>query len=361
MRDPDPLRPLLLIPGPTEVDPAVAEAALRPMIGHRGKEITELLDACLPRVATMLRTQSPVFPLGCSASGAMEASIRNASGRPFLHLVCGAFSQRWSDMRAACGEDGDDLIVEWGEPILPAAVATALSQREYGAVTLVHNETSTGVMNPLADIAREVREHSDALLLVDTVSSMAAVPLELDAWGVDVCLAGTQKAWALPAGLTLCAVSERALARSERSEGRGFYLDWTRHARSLEKGQTPSTPPISLLEQLRTQLDRIDDEGWEARFQRHRDLRAATLAWADGRFEPFARDGYRSVTLSALRGGDVDLLELAQRLRARGVFLGGGYGKTKGEVFRVGHMGEWKVEPLRRALGWIDEELEAMA
>jgi len=360
MRDWDPRRPVLLIPGPTEVAPEVAAAATVPMIGHRGPEITELVEATMPRVAALLGTAHRVFPLGCSATGAMEGAIRNAAGRPFLHLVCGAFSRRWSDIRAACGEEGDDLEVGWGEAIGPEALAEALRRRGYGAVTLVHNETSTGVLNPLPELAAVVRaERPDALLCVDTVSSMAAVRLELDAWGVDVCLAGTQKAWAMSAGLTLCAVSERALARSEESAGRGFYLDWTKHAASLDKGQTPSTPPISLMEQLRVQLDRIDAEGADARYARHEAMREQTLTWAEGRFTPFAAEGHRSPTVTALRGEGIDVEAWRARLRERGLFLGSGYGPTKGEVFRVGHMGEWTPEALARAFELMDRELEA--
>lgn len=362
MRAWDPRRPVLLIPGPTEVAPEVAAAASEPMIGHRGPEITELVQATVPRVATLLGTRNRVFPLGCSATGAMEGAIRNASGRPFLHLVCGAFSRRWSDIRAACGEVGDDLEVGWGEAIPPDALAQALERRDYGAVTLVHNETSTGVLNPLPELAAAVRRvRPDALLLVDTVSSMAAVRLDLDAWGVDVCLAGTQKAWAMSAGLTLCAVSERALARSEESAGKGYYFDWTQHAASLDKGQTPSTPPISLMEQLRVQLDRIDAEGAENRYARHTAMRDQTLAWAGDRFPPFAVEGHRSPTVTALRAPGIDIAGWRQRLRERGLFLGSGYGQTKADVFRVGHMGEWTPDALAEALQLMDRELEVGA
>lgn len=350
----------LLIPGPTNVHPDVAAAAMRPMIGHRGPQISELLRATLPRVAALLNTENSVYPLGCSATGAMEAAVRNAAPGPILHLVCGAFSKRWSQIRAACGLDGDEVEVEWGEPILPQAVASALQARNYTAVTLVHNETSTGVLNPLADIGAVMKDHPETLLLVDTVSSMAAVELRLDDWGVDVCLAGTQKAWAMPPGLTLCAVSQRALARSQGAPAKGFYLDWQQHEKSLAKWQTPSTPPISLIQQLQAALDRVDTEGLEARYARHAAMRDRTLAWAAGRFVPFARAGYRSASLSALRAGDVDVAKLLSRLAARGIIMGAGYGKTKADVFRVGHMGEWTLADLDAALALIDEELRSM-
>jgi len=354
--------PRLLIPGPTEVDSEVARAALRPMIGHRGPEISELLRDVLPRVQSALNTAQSVYPLACSATGAMEAAVRNAAPGPFLHLVCGAFSARWSEIRAACCLPGDDIVVEWGEPILPAQLAEALSRKKYGAVTLVHNETSTGVMNPLPELAAVVRQHDDLLLLVDTVSSMAAVELRLDAWGVDLCLAGTQKAWAMPPGLTLCAVSERALKQSARAAGKGLYLDWQCHEASLRKWQTPSTPPISLLFQLRAALDRAEREGWGARYARHAAMQQLCMGWAERRnFRPFAREGYRSMSVSALEAPGVDLSALLSRLRGRGIIMGAGYGKTKPTVFRVGHMGEWTVDGLEAVLTACDEELGGMA
>ncbi len=357
MRKPTAERPLLLIPGPTEVAPEVAAAATRAMIGHRGPEISELLQRTLPRVGRMLGFSSSVYPLGCSATGAMEGAVRNAAPGPFLHLVCGAFSRRWSEIRAACGLPGDDLEVEWGQAILPDQVEEALQGGSYAAVTLVHNETSTGVMNPLEQIAEVVRRNGNPLLFVDTVSSMAAVEMKLDEWDVDVCLAGVQKAWALPPGLTLCAVSERARRASETAPGKGFYFDWQVHEKSLLKWQTPSTPPISLLHQLDEALDRIDQEGSGARYRRHRDMQARVMEWASGRFEPFAQEGYRSMTVSALRSGSADLANLLSRMRARGYVVGNGYGKTKGEVFRIGHMGEWTLPALDAALSAMDEEL----
>ena len=352
----------LLIPGPTEVDAEIAAAAARPMIGHRGAEMVELLQTTLPRVQRMLNTSYSVYPFACSATGAMEAAIRNAAPGHFLHLVCGAFSQRWSEIRAACGLSGDDLVVEWGQAIPLERLRTQLQNGKYDAVTLVHNETSTGVLNPLAELARAVRAESDALLCVDTVSSMGAVELELDAWGVDVCLAGTQKALALAPGLTLCAVSPRALARSESAPGKGVYFDFVTHERSLAKWQTPATPPISLLFQLQAQMLRIEYEGLAVRYARHRAMRDLTLGWAERRgLPPFAAEGARSVTVTTLRSGGNDLAALLSRARERGILLGSGYGKTKGEVFRVGHMGEWTVAELNEVLSMLDEELGRMA
>jgi aspartate aminotransferase-like enzyme len=350
-------QPYLLIPGPTVVDPQIAAAGARAMIGHRGAEVQALVRDLLSRLRALLGTKSDVYPLGCSATGAMEAAIRNAGPGPILHLVGGAFSQRWSEIRESCGVEGDEITVPWGRAIDPEAVRGALERRDYAALTVVHSETSTGVLNPLPEIAAVVREFEDTLLLVDTVSSMVAVPLELDAWGVDVCLAGVQKAWALPAGLTVCAVSPRALERSASAVGKGFYFDWCKHHSALEKGQTPSTPPLSLMFQLQAQLDRIDGEGMPARHRRHLALQSRVARWAEGRFDIYSEEGHRTPTLTPLLIGDVDVPALLAAMRERGWVLGAGYGKTRDELIRIGHMGEMTLDILEEALVDLDTSL----
>jgi aspartate aminotransferase-like enzyme len=350
-------QPYLLIPGPTVVDPQIAAAGARAMIGHRGAEVQALVCDLLSRLRALLGTESDVYPLACSATGAMEAAIRNAGPGPILHLVCGAFSQRWSEIRESCGVEGDEVAVQWGRAIDPQAVQCALERRDYVAVTLVHSETSTGVLNPLPEIAAVVREFEDTLLLVDTVSSMVAVPLELDTWGVDVCLAGVQKAWALPAGLTVCAVSPRALKRSASADRKGFYFDWCKHHSALEKGQTPSTPPLSLMFQLQAQLDRIEEEGMSARHRRHLALQSRVAKWAEGRFDIYSEEGHRTPTLTPLLVGDVDVSALLAAMRERGWILGAGYGRTRDELIRIGHMGEMTLDVLEEALADLDTSL----
>jgi aspartate aminotransferase-like enzyme len=358
LRGPDPERPFLLIPGPTEVHPDVAAAALEPMIAHRGEAMEALLADVLPRAARWIGTEAPVLPLACSSTGAMEAALRNAAPGPFLHLVAGAFSARWAEISRSCGLEGHRLEVEWGQALDPAGIVDALERRDYTAVTLVHNETSTGVMHPLAAIARAVREHSNALLLVDTVSSMSATPIDADALGVDLCLAGVQKAWALPAGLTLCSVSERALRRAEGAEGRGWYLDWVRHVEEIQRGRTPTTPPVSLLQQLRAQLDRMEAEGRPARFARHAAMRERVLEWARARgVEAFAVAEHRSPTVTALSTGGIASGVWIEGMRARGWHLAAGYGPLRDRLIRVGHMGEIDLPTLDRALADLSEVL----
>lgn len=354
MRDATVDHPVLLIPGPTEVHPDVAAAATTPMIGHRGQPSRELIRDVVERVRPWIGTTSPVLPLGCSATGAMEASIRNLPTGRVLHLVNGAFSERWSKIRATCGREGDDLVVDWGAPVLAGQVSEALDGGDYVAVTMAHSETSTGVLNPLADIAATVKQRSDVLLMVDAVTSMTAVPMELDRWGVDLCFTGSQKALALPPGLTLCTVSSRYVERAREVAGRGFYFDLPRHVDALAKWETPTTPPLSLIFQLQAALHRMESEGPAARFARHRALQATVENWVGDRFGFYARDGFRSPVLSVLRADAYDVAATLDAARARGWWIGSGYGPTKADVIRVGHLGEIDVPTLERGLDVLD-------
>jgi len=354
VRPPTPSHPVLLIPGPTEVHADVAAAATSPMIGHRGAASRALIRDVSTRVGRMIGTRAAVLPLGCSATGAMEATMRNLGTGPVLHCVNGAFSARWSAVREACGLEGDHLEVEWGEPITPAALDGALNRRRYTAVTVVHSETSTGVLNPLPTLAEVVRRHDDTLFLVDAVTSMAAVELCLDAWGVDVCFAGSQKALALPPGLTLCSVSERAVERARTAAGRGFYFDFVRHTEALGRDETPATPPLSLLYQLRAELDRIDTETPDARYERHQRLQARVEEWAAGRFDFLPRAGFRSPIVSVVRYDGFDVAATLAAMRERGWWIGAGYGQTRDRYLRIGHLGEIDEATLEDALHDLD-------
>ncbi len=351
-RSPDPRRPYLLLPGPTEVAPEVAAAATEPMIGHREPAMTDLLTDTMGRAAAWVGSQAPLLPFPSSSTGLMEAAVRNTPRGRFLHVVAGAFSRRWSQVRASCGREADELEVEEGKALRPERLAEALDRREYVAVTLVHNETSTGVIQPLQELAGVVRSvgGSPPLLLVDAVSSMAASPIEFDRWGLDLCFAGTQKAWALPPGLTLCAVSTCMLEAARRSPQRGWYFDLVRWTEEGGRGRTPVTPPISLLQQLRVQLGRMEREGIEARFRRHRRLRDRVLAWADGSCEVLAEPGAESPTVTCLRPRRRSAEEVVQDMLQRGWRLAPGYGDLRRDWFRIGHLGEMRPERLDQAL-----------
>jgi aspartate aminotransferase-like enzyme len=348
----------LFIPGPTEVDASVRERLSMPPVGHRSAEATVLGESVIGKVQRLLHTESPVFLSTSSSTGLMEACILNGSRKRFLSLPCGAFGERWYGIAQAHGKPVDRVPTEWGRAVRPEVVRDALATGKYDAVLVTHNETSTGVMNPLAEIAEVVREFPDVHLFVDAVSSMGGVDLDFDALGVDGLLAGVQKALAVSPGFSLMAVSERAIARAGEIEHRGFYFDFVRHSDAYRRKQGITTPSTSHLYALDLQLDRILEETMPAREARHRRMADVARAWAGDRFGLFAEDGYQSVTLTTIRNTrDVDVPGLNRELAERGVVIANGYGKLKDETFRIAHMGEIQPGELEELLGWIDEIL----
>ncbi len=362
MPTPDDDHVRLYIPGPIEVSPDTYQAMSHGMIGHRGGEFVSLYEEVHPKLQQLFGTAGPVFLSTSSAWGVMEGAVRNLVAKKVLNCCCGAFSDKWYDVSLRCGKAADQLQVEWGEPILPEAVDARLATGEYDTVTLVHNETSTGVMNPLADIAAVVRKYPDVLLVVDTVSSFSTVPIAVDELGIDVLLTGSQKALALPPGLALFSVSERALARAEAIADRGYYFDFLEFKKNWEKMMTPSTPCISLIYGLRHQLDKIFAEGIEARYARHEALNRMVHDWvATHGFEHFAPEGYRSKSLTCVannREVDVSAWIKAMREKHR-LVINGGYGKVKGVTFRISNMGDETEERIAAMLEAITDTLPA--
>lgn len=349
----------LFIPGPTEVRVENLAALAQPQIGHRSKDFQTLYARVVSKLRTLLETDGRVFLYSSSSTGAWEAAIRNCVRDRVLCCMQGAFSDRWHTVAVANGKRADKLQVEWGRAITADALAEALAAAEYDAVTVVHNETSTGVMNRLDELAQVVAAHPDTLLLVDAVSSMAGVRIPVDAWGVDVCLAGLQKAFSLPAGLAVASVSERAMARARDVEHRGYYFDFLEMAKYDDRNMTPSTPAIPQIHALDAQLDAILEEGVEARYERHRTLAGITREWARERFAMFAQDGFESPTVSCIantRG--ISVADLNTELGRQHVMLSNGYGKLKEKTFRIGHMGDLQEWELRGLLATIDRILE---
>ena len=351
----------LFIPGPTEVRPEVREELARPMIGHRAKEFSELLMEVTPKVQKLLYTQNHVFMSTSSSTGMMEGAVRNCVAKRCLNCVCGAFSQRWHEITLANGKEADPLEVEWGRAILPEMIDERLATGKYDAITLVHNETSTGVMNPLEEIAEVMRKYPDVTFIVDAVSSMAGVKIEVDRLGIDVCLAGVQKAFALPPGLTVVAVSDRALKKAKKIKSRGYYFDFLVFLRYLDdRQQTPTTPSIPHLYALNKQMDDILAEGLERRFARHREMADYVRSWAREHFALFAQEGYESDTVTAIRNTKgISVVGLNEELAERGAMISNGYGKLKEKTFRIAHMGDLQLEEIKELLGWIDEIVAA--
>ena len=341
------------LPGPTEVRPEVLQAMTQPMIGHRVAEMEALIGHLEPGLRAIFRTSRPVYISASSATGLMEGAIRNGARRRVLSLVNGAFSDRFFKIAQANGVQADPLEVEWGGVNLPDAVAAALRRGIYDAVTVVHSETSTGVLNPIREIAQVVRAAGDVALLVDTVSSLAGAPFETDAWGIDFVLTGSQKSLALPPGLAFGVAQPNVLERARSKNDRGVYFDFLEFEKNILNNQTPNTPAVSLMYALAEQVDYIRNETIEGRWQRHQEMAQRTYRWVaemtDRGFplEILAPEGYRSPTVTCIRvppgwtGPRV-----AAEVKARGFQIATGYGKMKDDSFRIGHMGDHTVETL---------------
>jgi predicted phosphoserine aminotransferase len=346
----------LFLPGPTDVAPETLAAQTRPMVGHRSQACAEMLARLQPTLRQVFSTHHRVFITASTGSGLQEAAVRNCVAHRLLVCVGGAFAQRWHDIARANGVPADSLEAEWGQPHTPEAVEQALVRRRYDALAIVHNETSTGVENPLAEIAPRARRiHADLVLLVDAVSSAGGVALETDAWGLDVVLTSSQKCFALPPGLGMVAVSDRALARARTVPHRGWYFDFLLYEEALAQHTTPATPALSLLYALEVQLRRMVAEGLPARFARHAEMARRVQDWADERFANFAAAGFRSKTVTTITNThNIDVHALNASLASHGMVLANGYGPLKNRTFRIGHMGETQPEDIDRLLGQIE-------
>jgi aspartate aminotransferase-like enzyme len=353
--------PKLFIPGPVQVSDKTFRAFCQPMIGHRSGDFKKLYGRIHPRLQTLFGTRQPVFLSTSSAWGVMEGSLRNLVGTgKVLNCMNGAFSDKWFDVSKKCGKEAVALQVEWGQPIKPEAVREALKAGGFDAVTLIHNETSTGVMSPLAEIAAVVRNFPDVMFIVDTVSSFSVVPIPMDELGIDVLLTGSQKALALPPGLALFSASDRAFARAETIKTRGYYFDFLEFKKNQAEDMTPSTPSISHIYALESKLDDIFTEGVEKRHARHAENNAIVHEWVQARgFEFFAPEGYRSKSLTCVANNkNVDVPEMLKKLKEKhGFILDGGYGKLKGKTFRISNMGDETPETMRELLGAIHDSL----
>ncbi len=353
-------KPKLFSPGPVDVAPETYAAMCGPSIGHRGTDFEELYASVQPGLQTLASTERPVFLCTSSAWGIMEGSLRNLCRKKVLNLCCGAFSDKWHSVAKSCGKEADSIQVEWGQPIDPEAVRAKLATGEFDLVTVVHNETSTGVLNPLAEIAKVVREFDDVLLVTDTVSSFTAVPTPFDELGVDVLLCGVQKALALPPGLALFITSERAQERAATMNDRGYYFDFLEFHKNHIKNNTPSTPAIPHIYGLKERVDHMLSEGLENRYARHAETNRILQEWGTKHgFENLAPEGFRSKSLVCFKTPEnLDLKGWIKAVRENHNFLiNGGYGKIKGSTFRISNMGNETVETMKELFVALDAEL----
>jgi aspartate aminotransferase-like enzyme len=350
----------LFIPGPVEVSEKTWAAFAKPMIGHRSEALRALYRSIHPRLQTLFGTKQPVFLSTSSAWGVMEAAIRNLVSRRVLNCMCGAFSDKWLDVSRRCGKEAEALQVDWGRHIDPSVLEEKLATGHFDTITLIHSETSTGVMNPLPEICAAVRKYPDVALIVDTVSSFSAVSTPMDDLRIDVLLTGSQKALALPPGFSLFSVSEKAFARAEQQKDRGYYFDFLEFKKNQENDMTPTTPSIAHIHALESKLDDIFAEGLTNRYARHKRTNALVHDWVRNRgFDFFAEEDYRTKTLTCVKNSRaIDVPKLARDLREKHhLVIDPGYGKIKGQTFRLSNMGDETEETVMQLLESLDDVL----
>jgi aspartate aminotransferase-like enzyme len=357
----------LHIPGPVEVSEKTLKAFRSPMIGHRGQGFKDLYAAIQPQLQQLLYTKQLVYISTSSAWGVMEGAIRNLVAKKVLNCMCGAFSDKWFDVSKRCGKDAEPLQVPWGSPIRAEQIDAKLATGQFDAMTVIHNETSTGVMSPLAEIAALKKKYPDVMFIVDSVSSMTATKIEFDALGIDVLLAGTQKALALPPGTAIFTCSKAALARAAAAKDRGYYFDFVEFQKNAEQSMTPSTPSIGHVYALQSKLEDIFAEGLEARYARHRKTNQMTRDWAAKHgFTLFPDKGFESVTLTCVNngvkpGGHVtDVPKLQKLVKDQGFLIDGGYGKIKGKTFRISNMGDETEATMNQLYAALDGAMSQM-
>lgn len=352
----------LFIPGPVEVREEILREMCRPPIGHRSPEFTALFTGVVAKLKKVLHTDNEVFVSTSSGSGFWETAARSCVKNKVLCCTCGAFSEKWAMVCEENGKKVATLESEWGSPNLPEALADALKKDDFDAVTYCHSETSTGMLNPLPQIGEVMKEHPDILLLVDCVSSMVGMPINFEEWGIDFALASCQKAFALPPGVAVAVVSEKALERAEEVDNRGYYFDLVGFKESADKGQTPTTPSISHIYALDRQCDDMLAETMEVRFERHREMADIVRTWARENFELFPEPGYESDTVTCIKNTrGLSIARLNRELLERhDCVISNGYGKLKDQTFRIGHMGDLQPIDIIKLLDWIDEIIAEM-
>ena len=361
----------MFVPGPVDVAPAVLAAQAQPMLPHRSKEFEAIFQRASEKARSLFLTQWRVFLVTGSGTGLQEATVRNFAGAEHrsanvLSCVNGAFAERWYEVAVSNGKTTDKLETPWNQPITPELVAGALSKKlaventAYEIITVVHNETSTGLQNPVKEIAAAVQAVSpNTLICVDAVSSLGGAKIEMDAWGLDVVLTSSQKCLALPPGLALGAVSDRAMAYAASVPQRGWYFDLLRMEKHRLKDSTPATPALSLIYALDFQLDRILAEGLEARFARHSAMAQRVQSWAEQHgLQIYAPAGSRSQTVTTIENtSGRPVGELNKALLQRGMRIANGYGVLKDKTFRIAHMGETQLSDIDDLLLALNELL----
>jgi len=358
------MRRKLFIPGPTEVKKDVLEKMASPLISHRTKEASDLQRTISQKLKKLMYTDNEILLSTSSGSGLMEGAVRSCTRKRAAIFSCGAFGKRWYEMAIANKVDADCYEVDNGRAIRGQIVEEAVKTGKYDLITITHNETSTGLMNPINEIAEVMRKYPEIIFCVDTVSSLGGVSIPVDELGIDICISSSQKCLGLPPGLSLCSISEKAIESAKKVKYRGMYFDLLKLYEYLKKKdyQYPSTPSLSHMFALDYQLDLIFQEGLENRFQRHLDMANIAREWAKDNFALFPEEEYASNTVTCIdniRG--ISVKNLNQKLGIKGYTISNGYGELKEKTFRIAHMGDIIIEEIEELLAVIDEILKQEA
>jgi aspartate aminotransferase-like enzyme len=350
----------LFIPGPIEVSKDVLEKMATPMIGHRSKDATKLQREISELAQKLFYTKNQILLSTSSGTGLMEGAIRCTRKRAVVFSI-GAFGDRWHEIAQCNNVPADKISVEPGKATTPDMVDKALATGQYDLMTITHNETATGVMCPIEEIAPVVKKYPDVVWCLDTVSSMGGTKIDVDGLGVDICITSTQKAIGLPPGMAICSISEKALNAARQVKFRGYYLDLVALYDYIQKKdyQYPSTPSLSHMFALRYQLNRIvNEEGLEKRFARHLEMANRVRTWAKKYFALFPEEQYASNTVTAIKNTrNISVADLNSKLGERGFAISNGYGNLKEKTFRIAHMGDLTLPEIDEVLGHIDDIL----
>ena len=351
----------LFIPGPTQVHPDVLAKMATPMIGHRSKDASDLQRRITEKMRKVMFTENKIALSTSSGTGLMEGAIRGTVAKKAIVFSVGDFGNRWADLAKLNGVPADLHVEELGNPTMPETVDKYLKTGNYDVVTITHNETSTGIMNPVEGISEVIKKYPDVVWLVDCVSSMAGAKVEVDRLGIDICITSSQKALALPPGLALASVSPKAEERFNKVGNKGYYLDLKNIIKYIDKKdhQYSSTPSLSHMFALDFQLDRIEKEGIENRFIRHTEMAEFMIDWANKHFKVFPKPGFESMTVTCINNTiGFNFSDLNKELGRRGMQISNGYGDLKDKTFRIAHMGELTLADMVEVTSAIEDILK---
>ncbi len=351
----------LFIPGPIDVREDVLKQMTRPMIGHRSKEASILQRSISEKLQKVFYTKEQILLSTSSGSGLMEGAVRSCTRKKAAIFSVGAFGDRWYKMAVCNNVSADKFSVKQGEAITPEMVDDVLSTGNYDLITITHNETSTGVMNPVEEISQVVKNYPQVIWCLDAVSSMGGVKIEVDKLGVDICITSTQKCMGLPPGLAIASMSQKAVEAAREVKYRGLYLDLLELYECIQKKdyQYPSTPALPMMYALDYQLDKILEEGLENRYERHLNMAKYVRKWAKENFELFPNEKYISNTLTTIKNTkNINIGQLNKKLGERGYAISNGYGNLKDKTFRISHMGDYTLEEVKKLIETINEILD---